>query len=423
MQRAHSFLDAIRCRVGPRASASSTREGSGPWPWSPHRESAAMPKLRVLLLLHSLDRTGAPKVILDAFEQLGDSCDFRILSPCDGDLAGRCRKLGPLDLIDESCEQTLEMRSLTPKAAWRMLKKRMYFKRFISCMSQWSPDLIYVNSVSALPMARKLAVPPAPAILHVHELDYHLDWAAFEHRQLFLEWPKRYIAVSQVVHDSLCRRFDVASEKISLVHEFVREGDFRASPEVPPRTSPRPVVIGGAGSVTWRKGTTLWLLMARELAGMLGEDAVRFAWVGVTHRADQCTLRLEAKKLKVDHLIRFIESTPDPLPHFASFDVFALTSWEDPCPIVVLENMMLGKPVVCFSASGGAGEQLGGTGVLVDEFCPRTMARCMAELVADPVRMRSLGLAASAHVRAHFTDAIQVPKLLNIMRSTVGIST
>ena len=72
------------------------------------------------------------------------------------------------------------------------------------------------------------------------------------------------------------------------------------------------------------------------------------------------------------------------LEYFARFDIFAMTSWEDPCPRVVLENMGLGKPVVCFAGGGGAPEVVGDTGVIVPEFDSRAMAQAIADLAADP---------------------------------------
>ena len=56
-------------------------------------------------------------------------------------------------------------------------------------------------------------------------------------------------------------------------------------------------------------------------------------------------------------MVEFIPPTPKPMEHFAGFDIFAMTSWEDPCPLVVLENMGLAKPVVCFAGGAGSGSR------------------------------------------------------------------
>ena len=100
----------------------------------------------------------------------------------------------------------------------------------------------------------------------------------------------------------------------------------------------------------------------------------------------------------LDDMVEFIPPTPKPMEHFAGFDIFAMTSWEDPCPLVVLENMGLAKPVVCFAGGGGAPEVVGDTGVIVPEFDPLAMARAIADLAADPPELARLGALARQRV-------------------------
>jgi glycosyltransferase involved in cell wall biosynthesis len=105
----------------------------------------------------------------------------------------------------------------------------------------------------------------------------------------------------------------------------------------------------------------------------------------------------------------------------AAFDVFTMPSWSDPCPLVVLENMLMENPVVCFSGSGGPPDEVGPDGVVVSGFCPRAMAKEVAALVADPARSRSLGQAGRKRVLERFTTRTQAPKVLaHIERLAAG---
>jgi glycosyltransferase involved in cell wall biosynthesis len=119
-----------------------------------------------------------------------------------------------------------------------------------------------------------------------------------------------------------------------------------------------------------------------------------------------------AAKLGLSSLVEFVPVTLHPLPHYARFDLFAMTSWEDPCPLVVLENMMLGKPVACFADSGGPPEQVGESGLIIPDFSPRLMAEAIADLLRSPDRMAALGAAARDRALANFTDTVQAPKML-----------
>ena len=47
-------------------------------------------------------------------------------------------------------------------------------------------------------------------------------------------------------------------------------------------------------------------------------------------------------------------SVPDPANYFNIFDVFLMTSREDPFPLVCIENAYLKKPIICFEGVVGS---------------------------------------------------------------------
>jgi glycosyltransferase involved in cell wall biosynthesis len=75
--------------------------------------------------------------------------------------------------------------------------------------------------------------------------------------------------------------------------------------------------------------------------------------------------------------MELIPHTPTPLIQFAEFDVFFLSSREDPNPLVVLESGKLGKPVLCFKGSGATDEIVeagGGTMVTMESIEEMSLA-------------------------------------------------
>lgn len=64
-----------------------------------------MRKTRVLLLLHELSRTGAPRSAIDGFDAMRDEFEVRTIVPAPGPLAAECRALGPLDILSVIKEQ------------------------------------------------------------------------------------------------------------------------------------------------------------------------------------------------------------------------------------------------------------------------------------------------------------------------------
>ena len=350
----------------------------------------AAPQVKVLLLLHTLSRSGAPKAALDALETLAPRISLQTLAWDGGPLEGRCRRLGPLDVLQER-----GFLGKKPSRPW------------VSAMlRRWAPDVIYVNSIASLNIADQVRLPDAPALLHVHELDTSFSLFVGDDRNPLL-WPRRFIAVSDPVRDLLVSRYRIPTEKIRVVSASVRDDDYRETGATSERGD-GPFIVGGAGVPDWRKGTTLWLQTAAILRGLASDRAFRFVWVGVRDDYAGICFREEARKLGVDDLVEWVPTTSEPLREFARFDVFAMTSWEDPCPAVVLESMMLRKPVVCFR-SGGAPGQVGDTGVVLDRFSPAAMAEALAGLMASPARRERLGEAARARVGREFVASAQVP--------------
>jgi glycosyltransferase involved in cell wall biosynthesis len=233
---------------------------------------------------------------------------------------------------------------------------------------------------------------------------------------LLVRKPVRYLAVSEAVLKDLVCECGVDKDRIAVIHEFVPERRIvGASSNPSARPDDGALVVGGAGIPSWRKGPKLWLQMAAEVRRLVGPSA-RFVWVGVPQRPDLYwqlgeDFRREVSLMGLDGAVELIPPTPSPFEHYERFDLFAMTSLEDPCPLVVLESMGLGTPVVCFAGGGGSPEVVADTGVIIPDFDPLAMARAIADLTADPQERARLGALARQRVLANFTDRVQVPKI------------
>lgn len=365
--------------------------------------------LRVLMLLHDLSRTGAPKVALDAIQWLGDRVDVQFVAPADGPLADRCRTLGPLHLPFDAPPVGRIVRRLQQ---WDRQKRW-------NALLQWRPQLLYINATPALSLAamleQRLGLPDIPVLLHVHELDSILARVDETLSDWLRRRPNLYVSVSKAVTAALTRHLEIPASRIVNVPAFIREQDFAAPP--PPSGGSASAIVGGAGTPSWRKGTTLWLQTAAEIRRRRPE--IRFRWVGISDGPDGEPFRRKLRLMNLADVVEAVPPTPRPLDEFARFDAFLMTSWEDPFPLVVLENMRLGKPIVCLPG-GGAPEQVGEAGIVVDRFEPRAVADAVVALLDDPQHRRRLGEAASNRVLERYTDETCVPALWEAMRAVAG---
>ena len=252
-------------------------------------------------------------------------------------------------------------------------------------LANWKPDIILFNSCASLPLARYLSLPRANRVLYVHETGRLLHHFRVANQPVFDAGFARYLAVSQHVARAL-QNEGVAPEKIALVPNFLpaelmaRLSNLRQNRTV--KMTP-PWVIGGAGTLSWTKGPETWLQMAAQLSRILGHDNVRFEWIGGRDTEADHQFVWMAHQLGLQSNFALIPATPNPFPHYANFDIFALTSWEDACPLVVLENVALGNLVACFAHGGGAPEIVGETGIVVEQFDPNAMATRIATFLSN----------------------------------------
>lgn len=188
----------------------------------------------------------------------------------------------------------------------------------------------------------------------------------------------------------------------SLLENGVRLG-AAAAPAVERPAGDRPR-IGFVGRVAPVKDLLTLIRAARIVADEVPE--VEVAIVGPLHHhplyAERCVE--EARRLGLEGTVTFV-GEDDPQRWYPLFDVLALTSVSEAQPLVALEAMAAGVPVVA-TAVGGCPELIGGTGLLTAARDPRGTARALTRLLSDPVLRAHAGAAGRSKVEAsHGLDA------------------
>jgi glycosyltransferase involved in cell wall biosynthesis len=116
-------------------------------------------------------------------------------------------------------------------------------------------------------------------------------------------------------------------------------------------------------------------------------------------------LRCTVTELGLDDRVEFV-GWVDPASIFQRVDAVALPSRNEGLPLVLLEAMHVGLPVVA-SSVGSVAEAIedGKTGLLVPPEDSQTLARALAGLAESPPRRRRLGAAAQHRAQQHFSPA------------------
>lgn len=184
----------------------------------------------------------------------------------------------------------------------------------------------------------------------------------------------RFVAVSEAVKMNLVHRHAVPTERVDVVYGAC------GTPRLPHgaaglRTKlglpDGAFLVGACGTLDYRKGVDLFIQLAHHCVNRLGRRDVHFCWIGACVSHDSCIeYKFEAEHLGLQDHLFFVGQLDETAPAFAEMDVFALTSREDPFPLVMLEAARQGSPVVCFQDSGGAvefvDEQIGAAVPMLD---------------------------------------------------------
>ncbi|MGH9160194.1 MAG: glycosyltransferase family 4 protein [Vicinamibacteraceae bacterium] len=374
----------------------------------------------ILFLCHSASRNGASLLLLQFLQWLKGRVDWDITILVDG--------RGPLLEDFRSVGRTHVLRNTDSvfgvlPAGWKTaLEPRFKAWYARTLLGGRRFDLIHANTVAVWPQARALKDRAGGLLWHVHELGYALsvEIPRERARQLFRD-ATAFVAVSHAVRDTLAGEYDVRPELVNLVHGFVpvpdltpdqRAGRHRRVHEAfgwPDEA----FVVGGCGSMGWRKGTDLFLQIAKRVVAAGADDRVRFLWVGGSARGkDALEFEHDRRALGLEGRCARVPAATDVLDYYCAMDVFALTSREDPFPLVMLEAGANRLPVVCFADSGGGPEFVeSDAGLVVPCQDVAAFANCLLKLRDDPSLREALGAAALSKVRANYSVEAQAPKL------------
>ena len=168
---------------------------------------------------------------------------------------------------------------------------------------------------------------------------------------------------------------------------------------------PPGLVVGAVGRLAAVKNFPMLL---RGIAAARGPGAdLRLALVGDGEEGE--SLRALAATLGISDRVHFLGWRTDVPELIASFDVLALTSWSEGLPLVVLEAMSAGVPVVS-TAVGDVARVLdaGTAGTVVPIDDAGALATELVRLAADARVRRSLGDAGRARVLAHYSHRAMV---------------
>ncbi len=353
----------------------------------------------LLVISHAGDRSGAPLLLLRFLDWMtaNTSVDPTVVLLHGGTLEPEfarfdARVLGGADsrlwMVQRGLTN-LGYRKAAAGLAWARHGPQMWMHRH-------SP-LVLLNSVGSLPAIRFLPErSDTKVVLYIHELDH-----SFERTIGTTAWDRlsprvdHFISCGRRVTEMLTERHGVDPARLSEHIGFIdrptvapeRAAALRRDLGIPDDA----FVIGASGVPDWRKAPEVFLRVARTVSARRPDLEPHFIWMGgEANTSGIWKMQHDANEAGFGDRLHHVPETTEPEVVMAGMDLFALTSREDPYPLVVLEAGALGVPVVAFDNGGVVQFAASGTSPLAS-----VVPFFDAEAMADEI----IGLADDGNLR------------------------
>jgi glycosyltransferase involved in cell wall biosynthesis len=380
-----------------------------------------MPK--ILFILHEASRTGAPFTQLHLMRWLKRNTNYQMMLVLQrgGDLVDDFAELGEVFVVQPAYVPLPMAKRIRNRIA------RLYNpvdKQVLKRIKSFGPDLMFVNTAGALEYAAGLKKHLGVKLIsYLHELEMTFYYHSPE---VFVEIAREvdeFIMGSGAVSDYYQKTFGVPAKKAHVIYDFIASSseikaltDIRATYGIEPHTP----VVGGMASLGWRKGPELFLEVARRVL-KTNPDA-RFIWVGgKTSSVGYKELARDVRMLELEKQIILAGEQVDIHSFYKAFDVFLLTSREDPFPLVCLESALAYTPVICFANAGGMPEFVRqDAGAVVPYLDLDAMAGKVTELLNDKALQQQQAQVAHDRVLQMCTIDVAGPQIVQLLEASMA---
>ncbi len=217
-----------------------------------------------------------------------------------------------------------------------------------------------------------------------------------------------------LLSDGLRRHFaaDFPSPKTGVLPNFVDTGELGHLPV--PRPAHDPLTVFFLGRLSEAKG--VWDLLHAVQPVIAVTPETRFVLGGM---AEFVEIEREIRAFLTDRGLDPVVSLPGTLTGeakigaFAAADLFCLPTHLDNQPVVLLEAMAAGLPIVTTSV-GAIPEMIGDgeEGIVVPPRSPERLAAAILRLLSNPELRARMGAAGRARVRRDFDRALVIDRLI-----------
>jgi glycosyltransferase involved in cell wall biosynthesis len=316
-------------------------------------------KIKILFITEA-SRTGAPILLMDVLRVLKTlpGLDITILIKREDVLVSEFRSIAKTYVLKGRLYNHKSPNTLTKtiRVLFSLIKRVELYPKLRGT------EIIVSNTITNGGLIGELHFLNAATICYVHELQGLINtWSPQSDIKKSLAISDLFIVPSSFIKESLQKFQSVPGEKVKIFDTYLppheeednavtwqRKDHWRKKFNIHGET----FFVAGMGTADHRKGIDLFLKTAAFVSAR--DQGIKFIWIGpFANKKLEEEIMAGVKSQGLEKTVFFAGSLPRSGNNLKGFDLFYLSSREDPYPLVVLEAAALGIPSLCFENAGG----------------------------------------------------------------------
>lgn len=318
-------------------------------------------KLKLIFISHESSLSGAPILLLNLLRLLKkNGFNFSVVLKRSGELDGDFLEVSKIFILKPKSYQTSKF------FLSKVVDYFFYRIRLISIIKEIkNADIVFSNTITNGRFLKQISSIKKPILTYVHELESVIQYynrtgdsdLSFGLSSAFCS-PSSFVTQNLLNHGISGKRtfplnYYFPSQKAELtVSKLEKQKEFFEKHNIPFDK----FYVAGMGTATFRKGIDLFIDACAVTTR--ADPNIHFVWLGdFIDEEERILMSHKIRELAISEteftLTGFI---PNNSYNLLPFDTLALTSKEDPYPLVVLEAALLKIPSIAFKGAGGMDE-------------------------------------------------------------------
>ena len=374
----------------------------------------------IIFIGHNASRSGAPGFLLNFIRWVKDHTNQSfviILNSAQGPLLPEYEKLGAVIAWNEIriWQRIARIFGLDISQAW----KRITAKNLSSKAS-----LIFCNTSVNGDVLKYFGQPGPKIISRIPEMGEALK-VQMESVIETVSRSDKIIAVSETARKDLIKMREIDASVVETFYGTVDSSTLKTTmPKGWYREGQRldegTMLVCGCGSIGWRKGTDLFIEVAKHVVENAGTP-VKFIWLGEAIQDETCIeIHEKIDTYGLRDSVMMVGEVPNTADYYQECDLFLMCSRQDPFPLVNLEVGLQGMPIICFDQSGGSVELI--EKIDPDMIIPQqdtwAMANKVITLATDRQALQEIGMKTKEVVENEFLGKYTFERLYQLITQT-----